>query len=262
MDRLMSAEQVDSSLSPRLSKGTVTNLVAVGVLGVGVLVQNPFWSSLLFDMGAFALSGALTNSIAIHMLFERVPGLYGSGVIELRFEAFKTSIEKMILEEFFSAEQLSKWTTPGMGGSRLSEIIKPEILVDQLDYELLYQKLMHVVSSSPLGGMLALVGGVEALDSLKEPAVVKMRETLSEFARSERLRQKIDQMISEGVDTQHLQEQIKSMVRTRLDELTPQMVKQLVQNMIREHLGWLVVWGGVFGALIGAAESLLTFIWL
>ena len=42
--------------------------------------------------GLFALSGGLTNWLAIHMLFERIPFLYGSGVIPERFEDFKQGI--------------------------------------------------------------------------------------------------------------------------------------------------------------------------
>ena len=40
----------------------------------------------------FALSGGITNWIAIHMLFEKIP-FYGSGVIPKRFEEFKTGIK-------------------------------------------------------------------------------------------------------------------------------------------------------------------------
>ena len=52
-------------------------------------------------LGSFALSGGLTNWLAIHMLFEKVPILYGSGVIPERFEDFKQGIRELILTEFF-----------------------------------------------------------------------------------------------------------------------------------------------------------------
>ena len=53
--------------------------------------------------GLFALSGGLTNWLAIHMLFEKVPLLYGSGVIPNRFEDFKNGIKNLIMNEFFSS---------------------------------------------------------------------------------------------------------------------------------------------------------------
>ncbi|HEC74771.1 MAG TPA: DUF445 domain-containing protein, partial [Methylophaga aminisulfidivorans] len=50
---------------------------------------------------------------------------------------------------------------------------------------------------------------------------------------------------------------IEHIVKSRLDEMTPLMVKNIIQRMIKEHLGWLVVWGGVFGGLIGLLSSFL-----
>jgi hypothetical protein len=75
----------------KLNKTYVTNLIALSLIALSFVVLE-FKSALLFT-GLFALSGALTNQLAIHMLFEKVPFLYGSGVIPLCFEAFKESIK-------------------------------------------------------------------------------------------------------------------------------------------------------------------------
>ena len=61
-------------------------------LATGVLI-NPFENSLLLMIGLFSLSGGITNWIAIHMLFERIPFFYGSGVIPNRFNEFKIGID-------------------------------------------------------------------------------------------------------------------------------------------------------------------------
>ena len=50
------------------------------------------YSQNIFLMSLFALSGSITNQVAIYMLFEKVPFLYGSGVVENRFEDFKKGI--------------------------------------------------------------------------------------------------------------------------------------------------------------------------
>ncbi|MCU7375947.1 hypothetical protein PEC18_35415 [Paucibacter sp. O1-1] len=49
-----------------------------------VLVGYGLQQQIVFTIGLFALSGAITNWLAIHMLFEKVPGLYGSGVVPSR----------------------------------------------------------------------------------------------------------------------------------------------------------------------------------
>lgn len=61
------------------------------------------------SIGFFALSGAITNWLAIHMLFEKVPLLYGSGVIPNRFEEFKTSIKDLMMNQFFTIENVEQF---------------------------------------------------------------------------------------------------------------------------------------------------------
>ncbi|MDH5582206.1 MAG: hypothetical protein OEY33_09905, partial [Bdellovibrionales bacterium] len=61
-----------------------TNLIAVSIILLGYL--SPLYKDQIMSVGFFALSGSITNWLAIHMLFEKVPFLYGSGVIPNRFE--------------------------------------------------------------------------------------------------------------------------------------------------------------------------------
>ena len=82
----------------------LTNLIATVVLALGWGLHN----DLLMMVGLFALSGALTNWLAVHMLFEKVPGLVGSGVIPARFEEFKTAIKTLMMEQFFTQENIDK----------------------------------------------------------------------------------------------------------------------------------------------------------
>ena len=65
-----------------------------------MLATGPYQPYIL-STGLFALSGGITNWLAVHMLFERVPGLYGSGVIQIRFEEFKLGIRNLIMQQFF-----------------------------------------------------------------------------------------------------------------------------------------------------------------
>jgi len=60
-----------------VNKSLLTNLISAFILAGGYFLEN----NLLKMIGLFALSGALTNWLAIHMLFEKIPGLVGSGVI-------------------------------------------------------------------------------------------------------------------------------------------------------------------------------------
>mgnify|MGYP000642707302 CR=1 FL=1 len=83
-----------------VSKSLTTNLVALALIGASYL--SPKYSEIMYLTGLFALSGGITNWLAIHMLFEKVPFLYGSGVIPSRFEEFKLGIKKLMVYATFS----------------------------------------------------------------------------------------------------------------------------------------------------------------
>ena len=234
-----------------LNKSFITNLIAIAIIAAGYF--SPVYSDLIKSVGFFALSGAITNWIAIHMLFEKVPLLYGSGVIPNRFEEFKTSIKDLMMNQFFTAENIEQFihNEEKQGGN----VLNLEPLMSAVDYDKIFEGLISSIMESSFGAMLQMMGGEEALIPLKEPFTEKMKVTLTEMVESDRFKAALEQ----GLDAHKIGEDIIGKVETvidkRLNELTPQLVKEMVQEIIRQHLGWLVVWGGVFGGLIGAAFS-------
>ena len=56
----------------------VTNITTLLITIYGTV--SPFYSAEIFMAGLFGLSGGLTNWFAVHMLFEKVLPLIGSGV--------------------------------------------------------------------------------------------------------------------------------------------------------------------------------------
>ena len=98
------------------SKNYLTNLIALAFIIAGY--YSPWYAHQIFSVGIFALSGALTNWLAIYMLFEKVPGLYGSGVIPTQFEEFKKGIKTLIMEQFFTEENIKKFFSSGKENSK------------------------------------------------------------------------------------------------------------------------------------------------
>ena len=80
-----------------MNKSFLTNLIAAAVFLITYLSPPFAWQVYLSQASLFALSGALTNWLAIYMLFEKVPGFYGSGIIPLHFEEFKSGIRTLIM---------------------------------------------------------------------------------------------------------------------------------------------------------------------
>ncbi|MEO1888504.1 MAG: DUF445 family protein [Cycloclasticus sp.] len=236
-----------------MNKSLLTNLVAIGIIGASFFV--PQYVDNVRAIGVFALSGAITNWIAIHMLFERVPFLYGSGVIPAHFEEFKRGIQDLIMRQFFTQENIERFLQREEDSAQ--QLFNVEPLLDRLDYDKLFQGLVEAISESSFGSMLAMVGGVEALEPLKEPFCKKIRHTLVEMTESDAFIEALHEGINAHQISGDLVNDIEEIVEKRLDELTPDMVKNIIQRMIKEHLGWLVVWGGVFGGLIGLGFSLI-----
>jgi uncharacterized membrane protein YheB (UPF0754 family) len=104
--------------------------------------------------------------------------------------------------------------------------------------------------------MLAMVGGEAALQPLRDPFKRRMHGFLSDAARSPRIQAAIGEQLSKAASSELFVNRLDTLLRARLDEMTPEMVRDIMQRMIRNHLGWLVVWGGVFGGLIGLAAAL------
>ncbi len=232
-------------------KSLVTNLLALGVIITGYVC--PVNSELMKSIGYFALSGAITNWLAIHMLFEKVPFLYGSGVIPHRFEEFKFSIKQLMMEQFFTLDNIEQFIE--IEEQQGSKVLNLEPIMNAIDYDKIFEGLITSIMESSFGAMLQMMGGEEALLPLKEPFTQRMQSTLVDMVESERFKE----ALQHGLDAHKIGEDITSKIETvidkRLDELTPHMVKEIVQKIIRQHLGWLVVWGGIFGGLIGAVFS-------
>ena len=239
-----------------MNKSLLTNAIATSLILAGTVVEGEFKNTLLTS-GQFALAGGVTNWLAIHMLFEKVPGLYGSGVISARFEEFKSGLYTLVMDEFFNQTTLDRFFSQIIMEND-QHLLDFSETIDKTDLSPAFEGLVAAIMDSSLGNMLLMVGGEAAIRPLKDPFTLKMKVALKEIAHSPSFQETVKVKLSGSSDSQVIFSHVEKIVTTRLEELTPQMVKQIIQTMIREHLGWLVVWGGVFGGLIGLITSQLT----
>lgn len=82
--------------------------------------------------------------------FEKVPFLYGSGVVPLHFKEFKTGIRHLIMTEFFTRENLERFFAES------TDSLIPEINIDPalaaVDYDKAFDGLVEVIMKSSFGG--------------------------------------------------------------------------------------------------------------
>ena len=225
-----------------MNKTLTTNSVAALIL-VSSFIESPY-QNILFNIGVFALSGSLTNNLAVHMLFEKIPLIYGSGVVQNNFDQFKVAIKGLVLEEFFNRDNvlglLSDTETQNVSG--ISGFISPNRIFDEF---------LEAIQESSLSGMLAMVGGAAALEPLRTPITEKFSKLILD------VEQKIKEKPIDMIGSDNFFSDIESLIDSRLEQLTPKYIKEIISKMIYQHLGWLVVWGGVVGGVVGLIVSLI-----
>ncbi len=228
----------------------LSNLAALLITLAGFLLSGTT-GELVLSTGLYALSGGITNWLAIHMLFEKVPGFYGSGVIPARFNEFKSAIHQMIMEQFFNPANVQHFFSQSAGKNVTNQRFT-DTVISKIDFNLAFEELVDVILKSSFGSMLGMLGGAKALDSLRLPFVNRMQEFLHKVVQDEAVLAELGKQTADS-----LLVKVEAIVNKRLEELTPQMVKEIIQLMIHKHLGWLVLWGAVLGALMGLIVELL-----
>ena len=227
-----------------MNKSLITNFLSTLIIIVGYLYQENY--PFIIITGVFALSGSLTNWLAIHMLFEKVPLLYGSGVILDKFQDIKLGIKNLILQELFTETQINNFLLD-------NKVTTSETIINKIDFDKVFIGLVEAIEGSQLGGMLAMVGGRKALDPLKEPFTKKLKIIIEDFVTENTSND------NSSDTTASLLLKIENILDARLADLSPEDIKLIIQKMIKEHLGWLVVWGGFFGGLLGLVLSPIGF---
>jgi uncharacterized membrane protein YheB (UPF0754 family) len=236
-----------------MNKSLATNLIALGLILGGYFF--PWYSKQIVSAGIFAFSGAVTNWLAVHMLFDRVPFIYGSGVIPLYFEDLKRGVKELIMEQFFRDENVARFLEEN--ASALTEGSRLTGLLDMVDYDGAYDSVKEMVLGSGFGGLLRMFGGRDALEKQRPVFRAKVQEVIRDQATRPEFREKIRSRLNDPGVRAEVVLRLEKLIEDRLKELTPLMVKDMMQKMIRRHLGWLVVWGGIFGGLIGLGMSFI-----
>ena len=227
-----------------MNKSLITNLLSILIIIVGYIYQENY--PFIIITGVFALSGSITNWIAIHMLFEKIPLLYGSGVILDKFEDIKLGIKNLILQELFTETQINNFLLD-------NKVSASETIINKINFDKVFLGLVEAIEGSQLGGMLAMVGGRKALDPLKDPFTKKLKIIIEDFVTENTSNE------NSSETTASLLLKIENILDTRLADLSPEDIKIIIQKMIKEHLGWLVVWGGFFGGFLGLVLSPIGF---
>lgn len=251
------SDQVYEVVSPYWNMGSISNFTTFVIMLIGIIMvveADKNDDETLKDagdwvlaFGLFGFAGGITNWLAVKMLFDRVPGLAGSGVIPRRFKEIRQVVKDTIMQTFFDQAYLEKYA-----GQKLKEISaslnlddKVKEILESPEVDALIDKNLEELSSRPEGMWMSMMNLTPAsLKPMIRPFVLGMGGHIGPT---------IINVIgsSDVMSVDHLRLEIDRLMTQKLQELTPERVKKLMEDVIRQHLGWLIVWGNVFGGGIG-----------
>eukprot|EP00307_Rebecca_sp_RCC1486_P007149 CAMPEP_0119428632 /NCGR_PEP_ID=MMETSP1335-20130426/40799_1 /TAXON_ID=259385 /ORGANISM="Chrysoculter rhomboideus, Strain RCC1486" /LENGTH=228 /DNA_ID=CAMNT_0007454327 /DNA_START=39 /DNA_END=725 /DNA_ORIENTATION=- len=218
-------------------------LIGILLKALGLTVSSRW----VLAFAVFGFAGGITNWLAVHMLFDRVPGLYGSGVIPLRFKEIREVVKDTMLRTFFDKDYLERYLKSKL--ATLAGELDTSALVSKAlaspEVEGVVERQLEALKAKPEGMLLAMQG-IEPI-SLKPVVLSFVRGAGDELG----------PLLLSALDPQsilpieRLRHEIDLLMSAKLEELTPERVKALMEEVIRVHLGWLIVWGNLFGGLIG-----------
>lgn len=252
------SENNTSSCSEIVSKqkGNLSNLITFLIFIIGILLytlvdSNHISIKFILSAGIFGFSGGITNWLAVKMLFERVPLLYGSGVIPNRFKDIRQAIKKTLMESFFDREYLETYlqekSSDFLQSINIATLISDKIKDPSIDSVIL-NKFMEI-SRKPEGAFLMMFanmvpGGMEGMLKMIKPLLINLSEEMSQQLMA-------TFSLETKIDIDKIRIEIDNFLTTKVEQITPEMLKKIIEDVIREHLGWLIIWGNIFGALLG-----------
>ena len=234
-----------------LEKGRLSNSITFLMLILGVsCTPDIIYAEWILAVGLFGFAGGITNWLAVKMLFDRIPFLYGSAVIPNRFREIRQAVKDAIMHYFFDRDHIERFFDSQVN-DKLTEsdiVVKVKDLLGSPAIESIVDSEIDELMKGPHGLMLKMVG-----PKVIKPIVMQFISGVGEKA-APLLASEFGNSL---VDVDSLREDVDELLTERLNELTPDRVKEMMEKVIRQHLGWLVVWGNVFGSMIGVLSKAL-----
>ena len=233
-----------------LEKGNVSNLISFGVLVTGIVgrMEGITGNEWVLAAGLFGFAGGVTNWLAVKMLFDKVPLLYGSGVIPMRFREIRQTVKDAIMRYFFDEEYLERFLGERAGEMAIGDELGTKVaeVLESAEIDAIIDAKLEEMAASPQGMMIKMVG-IQTVKPLVKQFVIGVGTEIAPLL--------VGEVARPELEVGALRAQVDRLLETKLEELTPERVKEMMEEVIREHLGWLIVWGNIFGGTIGLVSE-------
>ena len=126
------------------------------------------------------------------------------------------------MTEFFTDENVES-IFQGQQSSTAAHINFAPV-IESIDFDEMFNRLLDLVLESPLGSMLTIVGGRQALEPLRFNFKAKMKVVITDMTKGEKFLSALEDNILPSHVSKEVIDKIEEIVDQRLDELTPHMV--------------------------------------
>jgi len=191
--------------------------------------------------------GGITNWLAVVMLFDKIPGIYGSGLIPNNFKEIRESLKNAVLRTFFEETYMTEYFKDKFGAVLLAtfnfslvfkNVVASPKFITAVDEEL------QAILDRPEGAMLKMMGVQPAqLRGMVMPFINNMGDEIGTKL--------LTFWGPKPSDIGKFRDQVDGVMTAKLLELTPERVKQMMEEVIRSHCRWIIVWGNILGGCLG-----------
>jgi hypothetical protein len=247
----------------------IANAITFLCLVVGLVLHSVLDADIrkynyVLAIGVFGIAGGITNWLAVKMLFDKIPGLYGSGVIPMQYKSIRKTVKHEIMHTFFDEAYLKGYIrqkSPELMrklniGERITNVINAP------DFDTKMAAKLEEISATPQGMLLSMVkpfmgGSLAGLVPMVKPPLVSIASEVAKELTT--IQAEGDgEAVVDLIPVDVVRGEIDALMTERLQTLTPEVVKGILEDVIRDHLGWLVVWGNIFGSMIGIIKLAVT----
>merc|ERR1719235_143504 len=214
-----------------ISTGITFFMLVVGLVLQVVLDDDTRKYNFVLAIGVFGFAGGITNWLAVKMLFDKIPGLYGSGVIPMQYQSIRKTVKNEIMHTFFDEDYLK-----GYIAQRAPELLKRLNIGDRLmnvinapDFDTKMAAKLEEISATPQGMLLAMVkpfmgGNLAGLVPMVKPPLVSIAAEVAKELTT--IEQEGDgETVVELIPVDVVRGEIDALMTERLETLTPEVVK-------------------------------------
>jgi uncharacterized membrane protein YheB (UPF0754 family) len=242
----------------KISNSTISNSLSFLIMLSGLILYSSIdsgASKYILSFGLFSFSGGITNWLAVKMLFDKIPFLYGSGIIPGRFKEIRKSMKDTIMTFFFDIDYMNDYLNDKSTSiKKVAQDKIKQVLNDKEFDNKIVEVLKELTSDNTniySGMILMFTNNGTDYNSILNIIKPLMKDFFLNFINNTGH--------SEFINIITIRSELDKLLDHKMEFITAGIVKVMIENVIRDHLTWLIIWGNIFGGVIGLITQSIGF---